>query len=67
MRIQFEFEKVFLNEENCIPVKYERVLNNDIRGSLKRWKTAKIKNFERRGRDISIRLEIINKKICNCK
>lgn len=36
MRIQFEFEKVFLNEENCIPVKYERVLNNDIRGSLKR-------------------------------
>lgn len=33
MRIQFEFEKVFLNKENCIPVKYERVLNNDIRGS----------------------------------
>lgn len=53
----FEFKKIYLNEEKRIPVKYEKMLNNDIRGSLKRWKTAEIKNFERGGRDISIRLE----------
>lgn len=33
---QFEFKKVYLNEEKHIPVIYEGVLNNDIRGSLKR-------------------------------
>lgn len=33
---RFEFKKIYLKEEKRIPVKYERMLNNDIRGLLER-------------------------------